>query len=38
MQVREWIQYSLVSKGWKAAFQDVCLCIVFSEVRSDGNS
>ena len=34
MQVREWTQYSLVNKAWKAAFQDVCLCIVFSEVHT----
>lgn len=34
MQVREWMQYSLVNKAWKAAFQDASLCIVFSEVRS----
>ena len=33
-QVREWAQYSLVSREWRAAFQSQPLCVVFDEARA----
>ncbi len=33
-EVREWTQYCLVSREWRAAFQDLPLCIEFDEVRA----
>ncbi|CAK0786847.1 hypothetical protein CVIRNUC_010061 [Coccomyxa viridis] len=34
-EVREWTQYSLVCKGWQAAFGDIHLCIEFHEASQD---
>lgn len=33
-EVREWTQYCLVSREWRAAFQALPLCVVFDEVIS----
>ena len=33
-QVREWAQYSMVCREWRAAFQSQPLCVVFDEVRA----
>ncbi|EIE23226.1 hypothetical protein COCSUDRAFT_42141 [Coccomyxa subellipsoidea C-169] len=33
-EVREWTQYCLVSREWRAAFQDLPLCIEFDEAPS----
>ncbi|KAK9903282.1 hypothetical protein WJX75_001886 [Coccomyxa subellipsoidea] len=33
-EVREWTQYCLVSREWRAAFQALPLCVVFDEAPS----